>query len=233
MPRRLCVRVTPGSKPDDDAGEAEPLLSSASVDIQDKPTSARVGNDEPRADDEGDEEDEDHDASGQASDASRGKSSGGAEYFLAGRRTSGFAVALSLVSGLMSGTCMTSLRSLVAVERKARTREARTCTQAHRHTRAHARTHAHTRAHTQMHTTHTHDTHTHTHTHDTHTHTHTYTHTYLIHNLLGISFLGGPGLSYTDGSAVLIGYCVAGVLGPPIAAHIVLPIWRDLELTTA
>jgi hypothetical protein len=36
-----------------------------------------------------------------ADTATSGK--GGADYFLAGRRTSGFAVALSLVSGLMSG----------------------------------------------------------------------------------------------------------------------------------
>lgn len=49
----------------------------------------------------------------------------------------------------------------------------------------------------------------------------------------GISFLGGPGISYDDGAGILLGYFVAGILSVPIAAHIIIPIYHRLNITTA
>eukprot|EP00039_Didymoeca_costata_P001697 m.54349 g.54349 ORF g.54349 m.54349 type:complete len:551 (-) comp10920_c0_seq2:177-1829(-) len=49
----------------------------------------------------------------------------------------------------------------------------------------------------------------------------------------GISFLGGPGYSYKDGAAMFLGYITAGILGPPIAAHLIIPFYHNLNITTA
>jgi Na+/proline symporter len=49
----------------------------------------------------------------------------------------------------------------------------------------------------------------------------------------GISFLGSPGYAYQDGTAFLVGYAAALALCAPVMAHVLIPFYRGLNLTTA